>query len=871
MIHTIRHLTLASLAFLLALGSARAQMILPPDLSTQAAQTRFAEQILREMPSLSSSRSQYTVQMLVQRGGMVNQIAGLMASVRSDSRYMALAQARPLPMTFQFYTVRTETRSGLATSADFLKTLGAYYNNEYASVAKENAEEAERRIEARLGELIEAAARGSSMGVITGLGQVFPTDSRRQILGQKNLADRVRSLKEAFKGVKDAQLRESFDSERFGIARADLTKAVALKLLDETIAREQEIIHVVSLLELFSKRQFDSKEWDEADITWITEDGKDLPGFLEDREGASKLPSNLFAMLKSQARSAHTEEKSNITVEIPDRKLIVKEAPPHLAVFRSCAANDCSTGSSWAYPYSPMERDYYLYEESNPDLEIGYVSGNFLEVNGIPTFYLRDMTGVNVSPDQIDMIIQGFAASLPYLGVTQLVIAHESFHTSQNHYPPQSQRISLRIRGFTAVRTNFTDAWIRTTYLDRVVGNSGYDSPATHANGRLYNAAQATAAGLPVVRSSLINGSAPVEPGRKLSQKEMLERIRHAFVANTPAFLSNLSEDYDKWETLFTILRNERRLEVAQYYETVAAEMERAGLRLSKSVRREFPDLFYQGHLAARDAFAEAQAEETYELMLERYTHTQNLEILQALVGSAGADLFTSKVLNKYVQQYITRQRPADEQRIAQLWALGYRFETEMTAEQFNFVATHANPEDPMDAIAMMERVMSAGKTRFTDTDLPRPLLNLVVQLLDNYKAEDEGPSIRAAGILAQLTLTDEDILSEVKHSVKDEDNIQIRFPLAVALLRSGQELDSSSTALGYVFVNENLKSDEVPAALKREARAVLRSMPEETKAALQTMADEYIARKEEKRRLKEAAGECEDAATSTQGSRPRR
>lgn len=840
--------------------SALAQMILPPeDIATFEGRRRFAEQLMREMPTLASNNViNYSVDILAQDRGMVSLMDNLMQMVRQDPKYMALAAVRPLPLTFEFYTVKASETTQVAVNQSFVEDLKGYFKAEHLGVFKQSEDEFVYRIEARIAELALAGATAQSNGIITGLGSLFPADSRREILGQKTLELRVTELKKAFAKVNEAQLKETFASERFGLPREQLTKALAIKLLDDALEREQELIRLISLLELNSKDVLSEEEWPIDSIVWMLFEGKGVPDFLETRDLDKKL-GNFFGALKSQAKSAFTSEQSGVKVEAADKKIIIKEVPPHLAVFRSCTSSDCSTGSSWAYPFSPMERNYYIYLESNPQLEIGYISGNILEIDGVPTFYLRDITGVNLSPAQIDIIIPGFAAALPYLGVPQMAVAHESFHQGQNHYPPQHQRITQIIQTLPEVKTTFTDAWIRTQYLDRVVATAGYDSPATHARARLWKPEDLNYKLAPV-RVAVLNG-VPVtgEPGRKLSQKELLGRIRHAYLASNPLFLNGTSEDYSDWSRLFAILENDSGLYLKEYYAAVEAEFKKAGIRLSNSIQREFPDLFYKGHLAATDAFMaqdKTLLARTYELVVERYVVTQNFGVFAEIGHEQRTSVLESAAMKKAAAQFLSRQRPADQTRVNELWNAGFNFDFEMSPEQFLFMATHANPQDPNDAMDLLERTLVAGK--MADTDVPRPLLNLVLKLLDNYKAEDETPSVRAARILSRLTFTDEELVSEIKHSVKDEDNVKIRFPLAVALLRSGLELDSESTAIGFVFVQENIRNREIPAEYRREAQAVLDSIPKSTQDAFTATFAAWAERKERKRREKE---DCEVAA----------
>jgi hypothetical protein len=859
-----------SFLFLFFVGAANAQMLLPDPMYSQQEYREFARKLLEEMPSLrSNGQENYTIESLIQPGGMVQKMAALADTVRADAKYMQAARQRPLPMTFKFYTVKQERRSQVAVNEEFITELAEYYKANYQALAKESVEEATKRIDARILELVTAANAAQSMGIITGLGQAFPADQRREILGQKSLAARVASLKRALDGIKDGQLRESFDSERFGIARAKLTKAIAIDLLDSAVAREKELIQLVSIAELLSEEKTSAKEWTIGDVAWMLADGRDLPGFLDELPSADKFSGALFGALKNQAKAAYTSEQQGVIVEVPDKTLIVKEVPPYLGVFRGCTSGDCSTTHSWAYPFSPYERDYFVYEEGNPDLELGYISGNFLKVNGIDTFMLRDMVGAKLSPAHIPIIIQGFAASLPFLGVNQMSITHEQFAIEENIYEPLWREIQKDISFLKEVRNEFQDGWIRERYLNPVVTSTEYDSVNRHRSGRLYDGALMAKHGLPVVRSMLMNGNAPlVEPGRKLSQKEMLERIRHAYLANNPAFLNGMVADYNEWAHLFAVLRNEGRQTLKDYYANVEAELKKAGLKLSNSVQRDFMELFFDGHMNAKGVFESRDKEElerTYAMIMERYTLSQNPEILRRF-EKYFPQIMQSDAFKKAVTTYLTRQRPQDEVRMHELWEMGYHFDLPMSQEQFKFLATHAQPEDPMDVIELMEKIMATGENRFTDTDLPRPLLELVVELLDNHKAEDETPSIRAAAILAQLTLTDEDVIKEVKRSVKDEDNIDIRFPLAVALLRSGQELDSKAAMVGYAYVLENLDNiEEIRQPMLDEAKAVLKAMPEETKADLQERWDEYVAKKARKHREEE---DCEDRVLNENGRR---
>ncbi len=840
--------TCLSLLLLVFAAAAQGAMVLPPPMESDADYDRFAREILREMPSLPTHS--YPLATIT---NMVRQMDRLRDRLITNREFNALAAERPDLKVFRFYTYRTQTVSRLSVTPEFAESVRAHFQSNYASLLVENEEAFHERLRADIQGLAGAVALEQTSGIIAGLSGVFPPEKRREILSKPALDERRKALREALLAADEAKIQSVFDSERFGIPRAEFTKTHAIELLDRAVNREIELTRAISILDVYTNG--DVAAISAENIQWFTaeESGLEL-----------SVDPQIFGRIRSQASKSFAIAEENVEVEIPETELIVRELPPHLGVFRGCPGGDCSTSSSWAYPFSPLERDFFVYLKGNRFQELGYVSGNITTVKGKPTLFIRDITGKLMSPEHVDILIQGFAQVLREMGTKQMTIAAPNFHQAQNHFGPLKNRIIRAINPFSTVGQTFGDVALRKRYLDQVVSSAHYDAPSIHTKVKLYDARSANAR-LPKVRAVTINLE-ELTNGRG-GVHELMQRIQIAYSSRSVSFLSGAHPEFRQWGSLIALLRNSSRRTLAQYYSELEKTFAKLGVTLSRSLRERYADLFVKGHLNASNAFRGAEAERSFQIIVDIYMQKRDVSIFSK-VRSRKAEFFASAPFQKMIQEILTRRRPADQERVNQLWTgLGYHFDDiTLTGEQVDFLATHVGVPWGPSALNFADVLIKNGRIE----NPPESLLNVLRGFITDrrqvyryqygYHYARSPHAIPAMLAVGHFTFRNHLLHAIVKNEFIQRDHLPSRFAAAVALLSSKYEQETYVGARMLNFIVEHIDDREIPESLRVKAKAFLDQLDPRLRAEMEARHERWLKTADGKLEL---ARRCARKATS--------
>lgn len=691
----------ALLSLLFISLAAQAAMVLPPEsIQTDSGRRQFAKQILEEMPMLpSQGYDQAHV------SGYVTRMSGLLYKngLAEDQQFKQWAKARPDLKTYSFYSFHEETKDLYSLSTDYPAIALGFFEDELEAHYRRNKKGFVAYLATRISDLAAASSSLQSNAVSAGLGSLFDQNIRREILGQKNIVARSESLRAALQNVSEADLRTRFQSERFGIPRDELTVERALQLLDLSVEQELELIHLLSALEVLERSgDLSADAFSAQYLQWFT--SEEAPEFMAFPDSNETVISTI-GRVRAIAKNSFTTLEASVTRVVRDSEIIVQEVPPHLAVFRSCAGGDCSTSSSWAYPFSPMERNFYIFNPDNLFEEIGYISGNILQLQGKDTLYIRDMTGRNLAPEQIDLIIKGFAQILPETGVSQLAFAVPQFHSSENHFPPLYSRIEAMIKNLPVYPTKFYDAKIRENYLNPVVSSAHYDSPERHDTASLY-VEEKIDPNSPPVRGERLSDTFIQDGRNQLPVGEgLLRRLELALASNNPAFLKGTAYKFTRWVNVYAIWMNRYPLKLDQYFEAVSEELKKIGFQLTPALQRKFPDLFFHGIIASPDAFVhpdEKVRHRNFDLVLQKFLRFPDANLL-ANLRTAKATFYEYPPFLKAAKQMLERFRPADRTRITALWNQGFFFENmPISKVVFEHLAQTSNAYDLKPAAALV-------------------------------------------------------------------------------------------------------------------------------------------------------------------------
>lgn len=819
---------LTRLLIVLTTQSAFAAMELPPILSTPEQIQEFAKRIRTLVPETVTSPSHRIdtgsgnnagVYAYVQREQLLVQL------LRADAKYMQLANQRPPLQNFVFKKVKVTVEEGRVLSPA------------WSALRKAIAQNTEDDLDAELEEL----AAHSTTSLFSGLSRVIPVESR-PALKNPNVLERWRAVQPILAKIPIAELRERFDVQRFGQAPSDWTLADLETIVSKLNSLEEHLAVEMQRLYESSAGPFSA--------AWFEEENP--RDFIERvLSTASVKAINAVEMLGRRMAKIYLSEIASVPHEKTERTLVLKELPPYLAIYRGCVGQDCSTTASWAFPYSPYERDWFV--ENEKGVRLGYVSGNITMVDGRHSLYIRDIHGNGMIAEDLVMILDCFFLAKASYGVDQMTLAPLTF-AGQNHVPALRSAVTA-YKTRSTVNQIFEDEWIRIKYLGNQPGSGlSYDSSAAHASARLVQPDPAELVNYRI-ESLPVDGVAP-------EKVDFWNQLDFAVTAGDANLMAGLpAPEGVPWAALIERIRNVDQLPIQEYRLAVEEVFARADLKFSQNLRRKYESMFRVGHLAAPDAFVEPTAQKQSVRYVEDLLWRSPNPIEAARFIEAHLEVFEENPgFTRQVQGLFERAQPADVERVKILWGAGYRFRhVRLKGNQNSWLLRAVN--DPELILATYAHVAESPESE-TSLALSNDLLPLA-ELLQNGDGHEEVIAERAAELLWHFRrpLDQAGVLGQVKDSINDEDNLRIRFPLAALYLREG--ISQGETPLrAYRILNKYMESENISNEWRLKAHQVLENLPAEFAAVLRTKSEEHDRAKAPQPAPEPVA--CEQALTQT-------
>ncbi len=153
-----------------------------------------------------------------------------------------------------------------------------------------------------------------------------------------------------------------------------------------------------------------------------------------------------------------------------------------MAVLRGYVANDCATSSSFAFPYSPYERTFYI---QNGKKEIlGYASLSLVKVDGKAGLYLHTITGPKLLKSQADLCISMIERAKEKIGGTRVYLPEDHRIDENVNYQAAREAMKARVDQATPQLLSWSDSTLR-----RLIAKHGntlfYDGTHKNKVGRL--------------------------------------------------------------------------------------------------------------------------------------------------------------------------------------------------------------------------------------------------------------------------------------------------------------------------------------------------------------------------------------------------
>jgi hypothetical protein len=627
---------------------AHAAMELPPELHTESEFSTWKQHVIGLVPEIATSTS-HPLSSNIE--GYISKEQALVKMLRENHRYMAEAESRPPLQTFKIIRGATDQVRG--------PVAGPRWASELQAVGYQRAFNQQRPYfrKAILDSLADAQ-KTFSVKIFAGLSRLL-TPEERALLSEPNPISKWAAIAEIL-FRKDMQwIRANFDATLFGLTRPDWRLEDLGTLISETsVPRERNL--AVNIERLYSR----------ANHAWFIEE--DLAPELKELVGNDPKLIKFLRELKKNLAKRFAVHDGIVRQAFVNRELVLRELPPYLAIYRGCVGNDCSTTHSYAFPYSPFERNWWI--EDTEGKHLGYVSGNITLVDGKPTLYIRDVTGPGLLNNDITMILNGFYLAKKNFGAAKMTLADASF-SPQNHFPFQQ----VELVGYTdldckMVDQDFQDFWIRNILTSSIGITAQYDSVNTHIAARLI---ERTPGELDGFRIETLEGEPTEQESILLNPERVWSAVSTAVQANSVGLLAAVFGDkkVDLHEFL-SLLRNDDQVTVREFYENVKNAFSLQDLPYSQNLAKKFESLFLIGHLNSTDAFtAEENIRRSVRFVTDLFWRSGNPELALPYFKEHIAIFQKSEILRRAVKSLFDRWQNDDVQKVQYLDSVGYSFE----------------------------------------------------------------------------------------------------------------------------------------------------------------------------------------------------
>jgi hypothetical protein len=786
----------------IAAFTCHAQMLLPPVLSTQAEQESWAMSLRQQIPEIQSSPSyKLQDQALI---SFITMEQTLVARLKADPRYMEAARTRPALQKFLISRVEYDAAIGDATNERWTIFL-----REHSAREVHDAD----AIKDKLVQAFMAWPKKASISFFSGWASLL-SKADKNLLSEPDLATRWQNIKTALANKDMEEIRSKFKATRFGINSPDWTWTDLDQIVQEIDNFENEII--MDLQALHSLRV----DAEPQEAAWIM---AELSADVEERARETNTLKLLDA-LTSRAQKLFVDGEQTIRIERPVQQLVLRELPPYLAIYRGCVGSDCSTSASWAFPYSPYERNWWI--EDLKGKHLGYVSGNITLYQGNPCLYIRDITGPGLKEGDIALILDGFYQARYHYGANNMTMTPLAFVT-QNHFQLQQAELT-RYPGVAAnVHQTFQDAWIRDNYLAMGQGGHAYDGIDKHTHVRLV---QSTGNAAAHVKLEVLIGDKALDTNPRTNPAVLFNLLNVAVMSKNVNVLEYSHPDANiPWSTLIQAIKNSRRLNVADYQRDIEDAFSDAKLPFSRNLVRKYESMFMEGHMAAPDALSgDKNTRQAIRYVMDLLWRSDNAEPAKDYIEKH-LELFEShELMVRNVHSLFERRQPVDVARILTLWNAGYRFKNQkFTPDDLTWLMQSVTEHEIV--LWAFAKIAPEKRKTFQFAEISLEVQHRLAFLLENSdETIDESYSERAAQILYSIKdlalYASDEVMREVQLSITEDDNLKVQIPLSILYLSKPGNTDPTGLA-AYKILKDAQNNMEVSAKWRKESARALRDL----------------------------------------------
>lgn len=786
-------------------------MVFPPELNTAQEKIEWGQSILKQIPE-GLRASDYPINKLDFLSRTIEGEQLLVRQLKRDPTFMVQANARPPLRTFRIQKIRRESGFGEgllpAWTELHRQTQGAF----------------------DLDALLTDWPRRSAHAFYSGLAQFIPKE-RRKMLSDPDLKERWRNVSSVLRQIPIEELRSRFKISAFGVTEKAWNWE-HLENLAESIS-----LHEDRLIIALDQGRGEQAAWFLSDESLA----------MDDASGSVRQNERIIEGLKTRARALYLSQSVPIEIDVVERELVLREVPPYLAVHRGCLGNDCSTDRSWAFPYSPFERVWFV--EHN-GVKIGYVTGNITMLADKPNLFIRDVAGIGFARGDNTLLLKGLYLLKESYGAAQMTIVKADW-VGNNKWRWQQDELRDFGRGrepfaeVQSVTQHFQDSAVRAILSVQRNSSPSYDSIEIHKYCRSVVFPADADLGVRIV-------------GADFEVKSDLKSSKEAFysalsLAKTTLIFNGLNEYSDQkipWQDLFAVIDNTGGLPAAAHTENLRAWFNRYNLPFSQNLLRKYETLFSIGYLQASDALSEENVKTTLRYVLEAIWRAgvpiPTVEKAKRLVAEHTSVFEESELFIRATNQLIERRSDVDAERILTLWTQGYRFRNNAIPPSAHAFLRETLGGTPDYSGWALDRLVVKSSGRMNAAGLTIEEVEVIAAALENSdEAVSEVPSLRAAEFFMDLRgaiALSPVVIKEISESIVGEENLHIAYPLSIFYVRQKSLFpnDGVVASAALAILEDHLRNGDLPQAWRDEGRELLRAIPAREAAAFRLIANKH-------------------------------
>lgn len=764
---------------------------------------------------------------------------GWIASLYEIPQFKTLNANRPDLLTIKVQTVKREMQNTRVLPSEKVK----YFRRELIDVIEKlwqtgESEPLKTAIEERLQKLTLSDPQKILVGLISLLPQpkragYFKTSFENQIqmLRQEpDLSDAV--IQAQFQAeihhlgdvpnTRDALLTAvthlvKEESELISLLRAKLAMSVIDRDSDLVDALEEnDIKQAVKIVGEAHDECFDVAAENEAGYTerFLKSLGHGWTGATKEERGlVAKYLERVFKAMKNEERVLEARE-----VPVAHDLFTIQEIIPELGVYRGILGGDCSTTHSFAFPFSPLERVFLIFDKNGAPMHL-YFAGTILQTNRTPTFYLHDIAGPALTKEVQGIVLHALWETREQFGTKHMTLPTRVVREANaGEEPSKSPRIMALIEDLESyigeqVNQKYLDTDVR-QFLGQLPGSAyDYDSPEFNAQAHLFVPRKGMLDGLQVV---VVGHEPKVEekPEEPLSPKDVFLRLLDLLAGEEKPemFFDDLGIERAETERILALVNNAAHMRLDAYYKAMRTEFATHGIELSEKYMRKHSRYFLLGHLNAEDACLtddQNLKDRTVQFTIETIRRGRVRDFAYDLVAKHH-NFFNQ---NQEFQEYVSSIPLRGEDhllRVERLLAGGVDPSliswnvdrvTNVIAGNFELLQYHA-------IRWFMANDANANSPQY---------LALLAKALHNEKHKSDETSLIAVTQLLKVRTNDAGVNKSLLATVKHDENVQIAYRAAIALIENGDRHKKA-----HALLAENQNNQKIPKDLLAHGNRLL-------------------------------------------------